>query len=315
MQINNSPERFAALFKDALFEIAAESEEPTDVKILNSESQTIGVKRFLETEPFIVNVAHYFGDSIKVEPCVADSPNVFLDNDRLATVKIRVENSSNSIDSESIPMLYARVGSSEGELLNKMPEPKTIYRNSCEQIDLWLDGQSLLVEIETSVDGVTESYQWGTLATPSGLVSIMVNAPKIMQLLDCANQTMPFRLKITVGDAVRYVEYLLMSSADEPLSLKWLNEFGAIESHPFDSICAQTREADARGCRLSLLSEPEDGAVIKWLSGIISAERVWLVVEGRVMPVEVVTDKVEILANQLQRIVIEVALPNEILFN
>ena len=314
MQIINSPERFAALLKDGLFEIAAESAEPTDVKILNSESQTIGVKRFLETEPFRVNVAHYFGDSIKVEPCVADSPNVFLNEDRVVPVKIRVENSSNSIDSESIPMLYARVGASEGELLNKMPEPKTIYRNSCEQIDLWLDGQSLQVEIETLVDGVTETYQWGALAAQCGVVSITVNAPKIMQLMDCINQTTPFRLKITVGAAVRYVEYLLMSSADEQVSLKWLNEFGGIESHPFDSICAQRREADARGCRLSLLSEPEDGAVIKWLSGIISAQRVWLVVEGRVMPVEVVTDKVEILANQLQRIVVEVALLNDELF-
>ena len=313
MQIINSPKRFASMQSNALFEVRPESAEPTEIKILDSEGSPVGVKKFAACDSFKVNVAPYWGHLLQVEPCGVESPNVFLNNDRVVTAKISAESGAQSLESQAVPLLYAKFDSEVGALLNKIPEPKIIYRNGCEQIDLLVDGQSVSAEIEVMTGGsTTASYEWGALPVASGVVLVVVNARKIIQMVGCETATMTFRLKISVGDAVRYVEYLLLNDADERVSLKWLNAFGAVESHPFDSVCAEVRSADERCTTLSLTSEPEDGVVVKWLSEIISAEQVWLVKDGRVVVVEVATDKVEIKTAQIQRIVINVTLPESL---
>ncbi len=313
MQIINSPKRFASMQSNAIFEIRPESVDPTEIKIINSDGSPVGVKKFAECESFKVNVAPYWGHLLRVVPCGAESPNVFLNNDRVVIVKIAAESGTQSVESQAIPLLYAKFDSEEGSLLNKIPEPKIIYRNGCEQIDLLVDGQSVSAEIEVMTGGsTTASYEWGALPAASGVVSVVVNARKIIQMVGCETATMTFRLKISVGDAVQYVEYLLLNDADERVSLKWLNGFGAIESHPFDSVSAEVCSADERCTTLSLTSEPEDGVVVKWLSEIISAEQVWLVKDEQMLPVKVVTDKVEIKTAQMQRIVINVTLPESL---
>ncbi len=324
MQISNTPKKFAPLFGEAIFEIETNGIQSADIEIIDSLNSIIGIKRVSNNLVHTINIMPYMLGNLNIEPVNYESPNLTMDTQRIVPIKIKVSSGDQEVQSSVVPLLYASESQSNSPILNSAPTPKLIYANSLEQIDVLVDNQTISIDVEFISNGTVSGQQhWGTLENQTGIVTIAVNAAKILEATESDSKIIPFRFKISIDDKPIYIDYLLMADCNEKLSVKWINRYGGIDSHPFETILTESMEVSRNAMAectsvkksFTISSETEDSVIAHWLCEVMQARKVWIAINKKIFEVDIQNKSINIMHDQLQKVSFIVAAKNNLNLN
>ncbi|MBO7330792.1 MAG: hypothetical protein J6U52_03265 [Alistipes sp.] len=299
MKFTKIPEAHSS-FRDMLvygFDTEAAAHD-VELKIINADTgETIATKRLYGISQGEVDIAPYLRRGVKSQlPPKVDGCGVVE-----CGMQCRVKVEADGVMSPVRRFIAARVNLSEPytPLMTQIAQ-RTM---ACDEFDIisWFAHPEIVVEV------VVESYGKGNESLtirPSGVGQQAV----AISALDFSNSPEDLRATVMVdGVATTVVEYEIKPNLRGARRVAWLNEELAPELYTFplrksvlvkavrkhiESIWGREAASLESENELKLISAYEPQAQIKALSGILAAERLWLVEGGVPQRIDLVTDRV-----------------------
>ena len=299
MKFTSIPEAHSSLRESLIYAFDTEAEaHDVELKIINADTnEIIATKRLYGISQGEVDIAPYLRQVVR--PTLPAKVDGCGEVDCSMQIRVKVE--ADGVTSAVRRYITAKVDLEQPYTsLTTQIAQRTM---ACDEFDIisWFAHPEIVVEV------VVESYGKGNESLtirPSGVGQQAV----AISALDFANSPEDLRATVMVdGVATTVLEYEIKPNLRGARRVAWLNEYLAPELYTFplrksvlvkavrkhiESIWGREAASLESENELKLISAYEPQAQIKALSGILAAERLWLVEGGVPQRIDLVTDRV-----------------------
>jgi hypothetical protein len=322
MKITTMPKQFAPAFKPLIYGVKTEGERGMiEVEVADDAAgETLGMKRFAEADEVNVNVAGYVRRRLKPQPQNPRTDNGegfrFL---RDAGRQVAITVKAGDAVAEARVFTCATDDVAEFDTLSRMPADRMLAEGEWDEISLAVPDTVLSARMRVTGEGVDFTLTADDFTAECGVATLVVDAAAIAdaaranykEWADCERAD----VKIYANDElIAGVAYGLYSRSPGQRRIGWLNSLGGIDYHTFHAVeregLAVERQRIFSGgqyCTVASVAERSAEIVSGYcarplsdaLMEIVSSPMVWMVGVGGAVPIDVVTDKVEVLGGEL----------------
>lgn len=298
MQFTRIPDSYAPLGGPLTYAVEHDARSNLAVRILNgTQTELYGAKRFAEVAAAEFDIAPYLRRQLRFVPITGET-GVYAGAPRIVgtVVKVEATDGANTIQTTATSAYRMFLPSTEPvsapALLTSMPRVRLIPVGASDELSLLTSGPHQVTLIaEYGPDAIADTYE-----IPSGGLHIF--------LLNTSEYWRADKITIDAGTCGKVV-YSLVQPMRGSVRLAWRSRAGSLEQYTFPVEATAGVEATKRHAygpdgyvgratgeyRRKLRSALETREVLEGLAELVDTPEVWMVDEGRYVPVEVVSER------------------------
>lgn len=312
--IRKQPGDFSSAFCEAVYVISG-AQGITDVEVLKSDGEVLGVKRFRCDSEIEVNIAGYVQRCLVPEPCIGDECLLWMSGGRCVAASVRVDGQT----SAGRLFTAALKDLAEFEIMSGLPRIRKISYGETDEISFPLPNKKLTVSLTVSGNGfsfdVTDEYLPGKC-----IATFVLNMDHVGRMASARgyNAESVERVSVSLGcDGVWFckMDYAVVPRVKNAVRLCWLNALGGVDYYTFGVAISEKLQVNKErivtsGGYRSIASSPSrvlevgtgfiTAGELAAVTEILCASKVWRVCDdGKVLPVDVLTDSAIVRSKEL----------------
>lgn len=332
MQITKNPNKNSSAFSEttSVFKVAATANEIINVDIYDhANTKIIGAKKYTGATQYDVNVGNYAKQQIEVAPMRASKFSFVYPAKRSINVNIKIgavaATAILSSAVEQLPLLGK---------LSKSPSVLEIAPNQQDELTILTTVATVTAIITVIGDQKTNNFSIVNNGI-YGLSTICINMKDLQAIITsigAGDLSEYHSMKIEISDEEGYLftqMYRFVENEPDDIRICWWNHYGQIDYYTMKKntsnqfIVDKNRIYTASGYKTissraqtvkQLVSRYEDIATMEWLSEIVAAPKVWIEKGTKIIPVEILSDRITTSQENLSRLEISITDPTKTTF-